>query len=36
MVARTEVPAAMAGDFDDSKLPICAPVEAMDCASGKE
>jgi hypothetical protein len=29
-------PAAMAGDFDGSKLLICAPVEAMDCASGEE
>ena len=27
---------ASAGDFDGSKLLICAPVEAMDCASGEE
>ena len=27
---------AAAGDFDGSKLLICAPVEAMDCASGEE
>jgi hypothetical protein len=26
---------ASAGDFDGSKLLICAPVEAMDCASGE-
>jgi hypothetical protein len=25
---------AVAGDFDGSKLLICAPVEAMDCVSG--
>jgi hypothetical protein len=25
----------LAGDFDGSKLLICAPVEAMDCASGE-
>ena len=27
---------ASARDFDGSKLLICAPVEAMDCASGEE
>ena len=27
---------ALAGDFDGSKLLICAPVEALDCASGEE
>jgi hypothetical protein len=27
--------AAAAGDFDGSKLLICAPVEAMDCAPGE-
>ena len=26
---------ASAGDFDGSKLLICAPVEAMDCAAGE-
>ena len=25
---------ASAGDFDGSKLLICAPVEAIDCAAG--
>jgi hypothetical protein len=28
--------AASAGDFDGSKLLICAPVEAMDCAAGED
>ena len=27
---------AMAGDFDGSKLLICAPVEAIDCGPGEE
>jgi len=27
---------ASAGDFDGSKLLICAPVEAMDCVSGED
>jgi hypothetical protein len=27
---------ASAGDFDGSKLLICAPVEAIDCAAGEE
>jgi hypothetical protein len=27
---------ASAGDFDGSKLLICAPVEAMDCAPGED
>ena len=27
---------AIAGDFDGSKLLICAPVEAMSCAAGEE
>ena len=27
---------ASAGDFDGSKLLICAPVEAFDCAAGEE
>jgi hypothetical protein len=35
-LACAAAPAAMAGDFDGSKLLICAPVEAMDCASGEE
>jgi hypothetical protein len=35
-LACATVPAAMAGDFDGSKLLICAPVEAMDCTSGEE
>jgi hypothetical protein len=33
LIGLATVPAS-AGDFDGSKLLICAPVEAMDCAAG--
>ena len=36
VLALITVGTAAAGDFDGSKLLICAPVEAMDCASGEE
>lgn len=35
LIACLPLGAAIAGDFDGSKVLICAPVEAMDCASGK-
>lgn len=35
-LAATFALSALAGDFDGSKRLICAPVQAMDCAIGKE
>ncbi len=36
VIAFLPLSAAIAADFDGSKVLICAPVEAMDCVSGQE
>jgi hypothetical protein len=35
LLACVPISAAIAGDFDGSKVLICAPIEAMDCVSGQ-
>lgn len=35
LVACLPISAAIAGDFDGSKVLVCAPIEAMDCVSGQ-